>query len=577
MPESAKRSGILFAARLAVVFCLFTLILAQIIFAYYIGRETYIAGPVQDVWGIMPYIEKNLYGGSWFTRDLWTAQNSHRLPLLKLGFLTDYYYFQGSNLFLILLITSSVFIQIGFVFVALKPKAFFSDEMMVFLCSASVLISPTLNWGFLHPFNIHFIHAALFAMISCVLFDIGLRKNKNSIFLCGIFFAFLCNISAFTITAIWPALLFLLFVNKSTKLQKFTTIISAILSFVLFFCILPSGKGYEGSLSEEGMIILISFESAKNLLEIKTFIFLVNYLVSYLSMYPSDLFFNKTLSAFSLLYFICAIIKNKSFRGNPVAITGLSFMLFGVFMAMATAIGRGYLGELSLGIRFQPVVLVYWCGFFLSCLSAISSVDKNRIIFLIISGLISIYLIFIHYLNGAENQKQMLGDYMRFSRMQMAYVSNNFEPNAIYENMVDEWRKKSYPGILASIPFLRENSLGIFNQPVGKFAMQNPSPPARVGQICLVGKIYEKPRNNDISVRNVTFKASQISSTGISHLLIYENSRLNGMLFRKPLDIFKSGSDGIWIGITKTPVDFYNISVIAFRQDDIPCSVSVLN
>src|SRR6478609_1215259 len=65
----------------------------QLAYFIYIVTETYIAGPVQDSWGIIPYIQTTLATDSWFNKELWFPQNSHRLVLLRLEFLIDYAYF----------------------------------------------------------------------------------------------------------------------------------------------------------------------------------------------------------------------------------------------------------------------------------------------------------------------------------------------------------------------------------------------------------------------------------------------------------------------------------------------------
>ncbi len=112
MPKSAFNSMLPEnTIRLLLVSILVLLLATQIAFIIYTVSETYIAGPVQDSWGLIPYIQKTLSSYNWFSTELWTPQNSHRITLVRIEYLIDYSYFHGSNLFLIALAAILILIE----------------------------------------------------------------------------------------------------------------------------------------------------------------------------------------------------------------------------------------------------------------------------------------------------------------------------------------------------------------------------------------------------------------------------------------------------------------------------------
>ena len=63
--------------------------------------EFNLPSPTQDTWSLVPWIENAYQKGSWFNNELFSAQNSHRYPLLRLSFYIDFKLFSGSNFSLI--------------------------------------------------------------------------------------------------------------------------------------------------------------------------------------------------------------------------------------------------------------------------------------------------------------------------------------------------------------------------------------------------------------------------------------------------------------------------------------------
>src|SRR5690606_10955926 len=91
------------------------------------------------------------------------------------------------------------------------------------------------------------------------------------------------------------------------------------------------------------------------------------YLVEYLSITTIKSFnlVSKILTILSLLWFIFSLSRYKTFCKKWQESSFLAAMFFVICLGVTTGIGRGYMGDLSYGVRFYPIVLLYWTSFFL--------------------------------------------------------------------------------------------------------------------------------------------------------------------------------------------------------------------
>lgn len=568
-----KQAELLRKVLLLVLLLLTTLEQAYLV---YLVSETYIAGPVQDSWGIVPYIQKTLASGKWFNDELWLPQNSHRLVLLRLEFLIDYSLFRGSNIFLISLSGLLIIAEIALLAWLLNlQKKTDITQWIVLLAAAAFIIYPTLSWSFLHIFNIQMLQYAVLALLSCVLVSKALTENNNILFCAGILAALLCNFAAFSVSTIWPALMLLLLLNRADKYRTATLFVAAVIfSYIYLYC-LPSHE-------QDNQAILAPLAgiaaSGQNIfLSPQTYLWLGHYLLSYLSVPPAEYPFLQLFTLVTLLWFVYGSYLAMKYPADQEEKAALSLMFFGICLALTTGIGRGYLDSLSTGDRFQPLVLIYWAGFVIHLLHFTNRLHK-KYLFNFCALVMIFFISTTAWINAPSMAKKLSEDYTRFAKMQMAYLSNNLGENAMYENMVAAWRKHSYAGIVELIPYLRDNKLGVFDSPLAYYVEQNKHPDPMAKDTCLQGHLLEKLRNNDAQIRNLVFESKNANDKKYyPYLLVYTNDTLNGIAFRKRLTLPRHNIENksIWLGITKLPLSAGNTVVIAINDNAVSCRVTI--
>ena len=552
---------------------------AQLTYLVCIVAETYIAGPVQDSWGILPYIQKTLASGNWFNNELWLPQNSHRIVLLRLEFLMDYSFFNGSNIFLISL--SWLFIAVEIVLLAWAlnfQKRIDATQWTILLAATTFIIYPTLAWSFLHIFNIHMLQCAVLALLSCVLMSKALSENNNTLFIAGILAAILTNFASFSISTIWPALILLLLLNKIDKYRSGILLVIAVIFSYIYFYGLPNHHQNQQSILSPLAGLTASGQNV--FFSPQAYLWLFQHLLAYLSLLPRQHLFLQLFTLTTLIWFVYACYRAMKYTSGQDEKTALALMFFSICFGLTTGIGRGAMEDLSTGDRFQPLALIYWAGFVIHLLHFCSQHHKKFLFnfcTLAIIGLISTTVL----INVQSMSKKLSEDYTRFAKMQMAYLSNNLGENAIYENMVAAWRQHSYAGIVDLIPYLRDNQLGVFNTPLARYIEQNKHPDLVNNDSCVQGNLLEKLRNNDPRIRNITFESGHaLDAETYPYLAIYTNNDLNGIAFRKRSilpGIFHHNTRGksIWLGITQVPTSAGNTTLIALSKDTVSCRVVI--
>jgi len=557
-----------------------SLLVMEAYFLIHIVRELHWPGPVQDFWGSILFIEKSLSSGNWFDADLWGSQNNHRLVLPRLAFLVDYRFFHGTNHFLTGLSIYLLIIEGLIFYLLIEKKESAEENWIIYFSVLSVLLLPSISYNFLNTFNIQWIQCAFLALSACVAYSYGLASGRN-IWLCtGIFLAMLCCFTTFSLTAIWPALFFLLWISAANKNQWVVLgLVSAIFSIIFIF-ILPINEDF-GTGSQYKIPPLIDIVEGKEKIW-KTIFFLpiglLSYLVGYLSFPLPERWqlMSYLVTTISLIWFFVSLFFYRSNKINWKNSSLLAVIFFVVCLGITTGIGRGFMGELSYGIRFYPIVLLYWAAFFSCFFIKILSMGSKKTFF--VTNLIGlVILLVVGILDAIKINKRLAEEHNRYGRMQMAYITDNLHPNALYENLVPEWRATSYPGILAAIPHLKNNQWGIFHDNIGRFLLSNASLSKDGMEGCVNIGLQEKPRNNDEDIRNITFRHDNVDmSITYPYLLIYSDEKIIGAAFRQRHALFEKINKSIWIGMSSMPKSASeNYVVVALDQQNKPCLAKI--
>jgi hypothetical protein len=554
------------------------LVLWQLIVLSWLVKEYYLPGPVQDSWGILPYLQDTLKYGHWFDRALLLPQNGHRLLFLRLEYLIDYSIFHGSNVFLIAMTSASLLAEIACFYWLLVSRPL-QDTRLIHsgLLVTALVLFPSLAWSYQHIFNIHMVHCALFALASCVVMAEALAQPCNKLFLASLLLAVLCNFASFSISTIWPALLFMILLQRRWKSLTALAIFAVFFS-IFYLVLLPSGNSASSNFDLLHLLAEALGSAAHWSVWITTASWLASFIVTYLSFLPAGSLVTTLVTICSLLWFVFGTRQALCRAPTAIETAALGIMAFCVCLAITTGIARGALGDLSYGMRFQPLVLLYWAGFILHIMQYI---DKHHARFHTVAiASLAILLCYASVVNAIDTGKRLSEDYTRFARMQMAYLTHNLGENAIYENMVAEWRKDSYSGIVAIIPFLEQEHLGIFNTDFGKYLLESREETISKENACFPAKINEKPRNEDPFIRNIIIESSSASAQEYPYVLVMDHGQVIGAAFTKRKLPFRnwfqaSTEKYSWLGITSQPLDRSTLSLLAFRDSTDRCRLTV--
>jgi len=551
------------------------LALFQVVIFFTLSQNIYLPGPVQDSWGLMPYIERTLYSGNWFNAELLVPQNSHRYPFLKLSYLIDFYYFQGSNLFLILETVLLISCTVALYYFALFRVESGQDtssknKLLIFLCIACFLTFPTLIWSISHIFNIHMVQCAFFALLACFLLGHGLNTQKNMLIAAGFVAVIACNLSTFTLSSIWPAIVLLFWFNGASFKKLLAIFIAFCLWAVIFIYLLPVESDIAGQ-NYSHFIQLSASSSGGSFDLFGTIKFALFFLVSYLSL--PKFFLGDVISGLitlaSLIWFLVHITFLKSKNTHFPNTFNLAVMCFVIFLGLTTALGRGFMGELSYGLRFHPMILLYWASFCFHLLYFLKQYKTSY--FNIGATVFVVYLFSASIPNAVDMNKRLSEDFNRFAKAKTSYLNNNLHPNAVYENLVESWRQNSYPGIIATIPFLKENALGVYALPLNTL-IQSPIS-KETSDSCLTLNGVQKVRAKDPLIRNLVLSEKDSQKDELyPYLLIYKGDQLFSILFQQRRSMFQTKHQRQWTGVSPSPVDAIDdLQVLAISPDMTSC------
>jgi len=556
-----------------------TLLALEIGFLIHVISELHWFGPVQDFWGSIPFIEKTLTSASWFSNDLWVAQNNHRLVLPRLAFLMDYRFFYGSNYFLTGFSLLLLALEALVLYFLVSEKKYKGKKWLIYIPILAVLLLPGVSYNLLNTFNIQWIQCAFFALSACVAYSYGLASGRNFWVGTGIFLAILCCFTTFSLTAIWPALFLLLWLNVANKKQWLILGSVFFIFSVIFVFLLPIDKTFGAGSEYFVPPLLESIFSSSQFWQIIPFIAkgLLHYLIKYLSFPAGENWQTMSflMTIFSLVWLVIALSRHQRSEKNWQASSMLALMLFVVCLGITTAFGRALMGELSYGIRFYPIALLYWAACLLHIMTCLLSTNKNNSFF-VTNILCLVILAGLGVFDAKKISERLAEEHNRYGRMQMAYIAGNLHPNALYENLVPEWRVTSYPGILAAVPSLKSHQWGIFNTDIGRFVLEHPSLPEENMETCISLSGQEKPRNNDTDIRNIIFRHPDTDmSVAYPYLVVYSNKKITGAAFRQRYDSFEKKNKSVWIGMSSIPAYGNDYAVIALNRENKPCRAKI--
>lgn len=550
-----------------------TLLVLEIVFLAYVISQLQWPGPVQDFWGSIPFIEKMLSSGNWFGADLWVAQNNHRLALPRLAFLVDYRFFHGSNYFLASLSLVLLALE-AFIFYLLVPQNKTAGKSwLVYFPALGILLLPVISYNLLNTFNIQWIQCACLALLSCAAYSYGLASGRSLWMATGILLAILCCFTTFSLTAIWPAFFLLLWLHAADK-KQWLILGSIFFAFIIIFIFLLPVDKTLGTGSQYYLPALFKniFSSGQSWQIIPVMANgLLYYLVKYLSFSvdESGQLVSYLLTVFSLLWLAISLYRQQRGPENWQTSSLLAVMFFVVCLGVTTGLGRAFVGELSYGIRFSPVVLLYWAACFLHVMICLQSMDKKNNFFMANAACLFLLSGFGVW-DAKQTSERLAEEHNRYGRMQMAYITGNLHANALYENLVPEWRATSYPGILLAIPYLKDHQWGIFHTVMGKLALEQSFPKGSVAA-CMSIIAQEKPRNNDPHIRNITFRnADPDLSARYPYLLVYFQEKIVGAAFQRRDALFAQKNQSVWIGISSMPkqeTDDYVVTALSDKNE----------
>ncbi len=528
-------------------------------------------GPVLDFWGVIPFLEQAQHYG-WFNESLWHPSNAHRLVLSRLAFLIDHQFFHASNTFLVATGIIAILIQAVCYLVISTQNTLASDiRHLLALLAISVLTIPTVSFNLLHTFNAQWQLCACFALLAITLCYLGLTSKKSSLLYAGLACAILCSFTTFTLTAIWPALLLLALLCKVDRKNLLILFTVSILYSLFFVFVLPSTPQTEMPVSST--VTSLFDASIWQILSA-----LYHYLIHYFA-FPDSSFgsISATLSLLSLIWFTIQLTSRFRQQLNGTQIIALSAMAFCICLALTTALGRAYLGDIAFGPRFQPIALLYWASFFLLILSKFFNQTSQPRKGLIALTLAFVWLAMVSIPSTTAIADRLGNDHNRFMKAKVAYATGNLHPNAVFENVVPEWRAINHKGIIESLPYLQQNQLGIYQSPLAA-AVKLPADTDHNLPHCVDIRIIEKPRGQDPKIRNLVINATEAGDQIYPYLLFYHDSKIIAGAFSKSFSPFKAQpKKPQWLGISQQPLTGQVSHAIAISTDGEHCQANIKN
>lgn len=329
-------------------------------------------GPWRDMWEVMPFLEKAMTGQAGWS-DYWVQYGfSHRPLISRWLWVADLRWFSGSNH---LLLTVSLLMQAVVFFVVrallLRDGSFTAQQRRMVLSGVIFcLLNVTQVFNFLHTFDVQwFLVTGLCTLsLASILYA---AESRNILYLAvGWWAVFLASLNNFSGLVMWPVeILLLIALRFSLKsILMFTLALFAYLP-VYFYQLAPSDGS--ASTSIYAQMSLGQWVQFSGLVLVKFPLWYLSNPLSYqlsadgpqcTSLWVSWL----APSVMCCLLVVAAkdwclgLLGKKEY--SSVAWLGLSLILFGYGVGVATAIGRTFFWDNVYALRYQNIVLLFWIG-----------------------------------------------------------------------------------------------------------------------------------------------------------------------------------------------------------------------
>jgi hypothetical protein len=353
------------------VLCMMLIMCAVVVpvLTIYVMGTSHWHGPFRDMWEIYPFLQK-IIAHSWTFGDLWESYGySHRLFIPRLLFIADHRWFDASNH---LLISVSVLCQgltcAVFARVLWRESGLSLAERTCLLCMVIALQSSgTLLFNFMHTFDVQWFVCCTCVVMACYFLSrlpqrektlqVGGHCNQTTRkdLLCAGCFVVLACLNNFSGMVAWP--IWFVFCWKFSRGPAIKLILMA-LSAAFIFCYLQgvhgAGIDYPATRSAWKMIayLLVVFPSI--------------YLVSPLADRDFLPFGNAALVLIVPVFLVLGGFWRRFLFGKPdrhhsfLKLFLACIGLFGVGVALVTAIGRGYDPANAHASRYQNIIMLFW-------------------------------------------------------------------------------------------------------------------------------------------------------------------------------------------------------------------------
>jgi len=314
--------------------------------------RTYTPVPRWDHWAEVLWL-KNYYAGQWHISDLWRQHNEHRILFPRLFFLTDFFLFKGTNVFLTI---SIVLLQAGHAWIFVRElrlsKGISSPVRRAAMAITIALLfsgadMDNLTWPFQVSFMLVF-YAGTVAVYSLIRHA---EARANGWLAASIGSAIVASYSLASGIFIWPVLLL---IALSLKLRWRSLLLLAGSGAAT---ILAYSSGYQSIAAHSNIATTI-----------KDPIGLLGYVAGYLALPLSKLNHEAGIWVGSAALAGVGVATIWMFR-QPVlprlVRLALGVMIFITLNAFVTALGRMSLGAPEGAMRYATPVGVFWaCAFF---------------------------------------------------------------------------------------------------------------------------------------------------------------------------------------------------------------------
>ena len=361
------------AERYSLHWCTLFLLLVgiQVVAAAYTLATSLWWGPWRDMWEALPFIEKALAGQA-SLYDYWDQYGySHRPFISRIFWVADCRWFGCSNH---LLLVISCLMQ-GIIFLAirrvLQQQANVTPEQQCLALGSVIfcLFNITQVFNFLHTFDVQWFVTA--ACVVCCLERLlaGAGRQSSRDLVLAWCFALLGSLNNFSALLVWPVGIILMTGLRYRHAQILVFSIATLLYMAFYFQGLPTGGSTViADLAQQDL--LHKLEAVTGILVVFPLWYLSNPLSFQLaSDGPLHMSWPVTWLAPGIVMVLVLaaarggwLFMRRQTTGVPMALMGLSLMLYGYGVGIVTALGRGMFWDNVYALRYQNIVLLFWIG-----------------------------------------------------------------------------------------------------------------------------------------------------------------------------------------------------------------------